>query len=69
MYLPALLASLHHFAAFTLVATVAVEVATFKPPLSVRQARRLQRIDLIFGIAAASAVANFEAGARSFGKN
>jgi putative membrane protein len=53
MYLPALMASLHHFAAFTLVATVAVEVATFKPPLSVRQARRLQRIDLIFGIAAA----------------
>jgi putative membrane protein len=53
MYLPALLASLHHVAAFTLVATLAVEVATFKPPLSVLQARRLQRIDLIFGIAAA----------------
>lgn len=53
MYLPALMASLHHFAAFTLVATLAVEVATFKPPLSVLQARRLQRTDLVFGTAAA----------------
>ena len=53
MYLPALMASLHHLAAFTVVATLAVEVATFKPSLSVLQARRLQRIDLIFGIAAA----------------
>src|SRR3984885_10725524 len=45
-------ASLHHLAAFTLVAALAVEVATFKPPLSAVQARRLQRTDLIFGIAA-----------------
>jgi putative membrane protein len=52
MYLPALLASLHHLAAFTLVAALAVEVATFKPPLSALQARRLQVTDTIFGIAA-----------------
>src|SRR5579872_1719988 len=53
MSLPALMATLHHLAAFTLVATLAVEVALFKPPLSVTQARRLRRTDLIFGLAAA----------------
>src|SRR5438046_10607273 len=52
MYSSALMAFLHHLAAFTLVAALAVEVALFKPPLSVLQARRLQRTDLIFGIAA-----------------
>jgi len=52
VYLPALLAALHHFAAFTLVAALAVEVALFKPPLSLLQARRLQRVDLIFGVSA-----------------
>jgi putative membrane protein len=45
-------ASLHHLAAFTLVASLAVEVATFKPPLSAVQARRLQLTDLIFGVSA-----------------
>jgi putative membrane protein len=48
----ALMAFLHHLAAFTVVAALAVEVAMFKPPLSVLQARRLQRTDLIFGVAA-----------------
>jgi putative membrane protein len=48
----ALMAFLHHLAAFSLVAALAVEVALFKPPLSVSQARRLQRTDLIFGVAA-----------------
>ena len=47
-----LLASLHHLAAFTVVAMLAVELVTFKPPFSVDQARRLQRIDLLFGAAA-----------------
>lgn len=49
----ALLASLHHLAAFTVVAALAVEVATFKPPLTAVQALRLQRTDLIFGMSAA----------------
>ena len=53
MNLSVLMAVLHHLAAFTLVATLAVEVALFKPPLSVAEARRLQRTDLIFGVAAA----------------
>jgi putative membrane protein len=52
MYASALLAFLHHLAAFAVVAALAVEVATFKPPLTTLQARRLQRTDLIFGIAA-----------------
>jgi putative membrane protein len=52
MYSSALMAFLHHLAAFTVVATLAVEVAMFKPPLTVQQARRLQRSDLMFGLSA-----------------
>jgi putative membrane protein len=48
----ALFATLHHLAAFTVVAMLAVEVAIFSPPFSEAQARRLQRVDLIFGAAA-----------------
>jgi putative membrane protein len=46
------MAFLHHLAAFTLVAALAVEVAMFKPPLSLLQAQRLQVTDNIFGAAA-----------------
>jgi putative membrane protein len=70
MYSSALMAFVHHAAAFTVVAALAVEVALFKPPLSLPQARRLLRTDLIFGIAAAAVlvvgllrVAYFEKGA------
>ncbi|MGB6605684.1 MAG: DUF2214 family protein [Steroidobacteraceae bacterium] len=52
MYASALMAFLHHLAAFTVVAALAVEVALFKPPLTVVQARRLLRADMIFGAAA-----------------
>jgi putative membrane protein len=52
MYPSALMAFLHHLAAFTVVAALAVEVATFKPPLTRVQARRLQRTDTVFGAAA-----------------
>jgi len=48
----AFMAFLHHLAAFTVVAALAVEVVLFKPPLTVTQARRLQRADMIFGVAA-----------------
>ena len=47
-----LLAALHHLAAFTVVAMLAVEMATFRPPFSAQQARRLQRVDLVFGVSA-----------------
>jgi putative membrane protein len=46
------MAFLHHVAAFATVSALAVEVALFKPPLSLQQARRLQRTDNIFGAAA-----------------
>jgi putative membrane protein len=52
MYSSAAMAFLHHLAAFTLVAALAVEVATFKPPLTAQQARRLVWTDTIFGAAA-----------------
>jgi putative membrane protein len=54
MYSSALMAFLHHAAAFTVVAALAVEVALFKPPLALGQARRLLRTDTIFGVAAAA---------------
>ena len=52
MYGSALMAFVHHLAAFTLVASLAVEIATFRPPLSMLQAQRLQRTDMLFGAAA-----------------
>jgi putative membrane protein len=54
MYSSALMAFLHHLAAFTRVAALAVEVAIFRPPLTAPQARRLQRTDLVFGLSAAA---------------
>jgi putative membrane protein len=70
MYAPALMAFAHHVAAFATVAALAAELALFKPPLTSAQARRLQRIDLVFGAAAALVlivgmlrVAYFEKGA------
>jgi putative membrane protein len=52
VYTSAIMAFLHHLAAFTVVATLVVEVVLFKPPLTVVEARRLQRVDSIFGLAA-----------------
>jgi putative membrane protein len=52
MYLPAFMAFLHHVCAFTVVGALVAEVVLFKPPLTVVQARRLQRTDSIFGISA-----------------
>ena len=52
MYSSAIMAFVHHLAAFTVVAALAVEVATFKPPLTLLQARRLRRTDAVFGAAA-----------------
>ena len=46
------MAFLHHVAAFTVVSALAVEVALFKPPLSVVQARRLLRTDNLYGASA-----------------
>lgn len=52
MYTSAFMAFLHHLAAFSLVGALAAEVVLFKLPLTVVQARRLQRADQLFGAAA-----------------
>ena len=52
MYSSAVMAFLHHLAAFTVVAALAVEVALFKPPLTLGQARRLLGADIVFGVSA-----------------
>jgi putative membrane protein len=52
MYMPAIMAFLHHLAAFTVVGALVAEVVMFKPPLTLVEARRLQRVDSIFGLAA-----------------
>ena len=52
MYSSAVMAFLHHVAAFATVAALAVERVIFKPPLTVPQARRLRSTDNFFGAAA-----------------
>jgi putative membrane protein len=49
MYASALMAFLHHVAAFTVVGALIAEMVLFKPPLTAVQARRIQRADQIFG--------------------
>jgi putative membrane protein len=48
----AFLAFVHHLAAFTLVAAITVEFALLNRTLSLVQARRVQRTDMIYGISA-----------------
>jgi putative membrane protein len=50
VYLPTILASLHHIAAFTLVACLVYEWLTFRQHLAAREAHGLQRIDAWYGI-------------------
>jgi putative membrane protein len=52
MYLSAIMAFLHHVAAFTVVTALGIEVALFKPPLTAVQARRIMATDVIFGASA-----------------
>jgi putative membrane protein len=52
MYMSAIMAFLHHLAAFTVVSALVAEVVLFKPPLTVTQAARLQRTDSLFGMSA-----------------
>lgn len=52
MLINSLMATLHHLAAFTVVATVVYEFVAYRQGLSVAEARRLQRVDLAYGIAA-----------------
>ena len=52
MYSSALMAFLHHVAAFSVVGALVAEVVLFKLPLDIVKARRVQRADQIFGAAA-----------------
>lgn len=45
-------AFVHHAAAFTVVAALVVELALIRLPLTLESARRIQRADLAYGIAA-----------------
>ena len=48
----AIMAFLHHLLAFTLVACVVYEFIAFRKGLTIEEARRIQRADLIYGISA-----------------
>lgn len=50
--MPALFAFLHHAAAFTLVAALALEFVSIREELTLRSARRLQVADTVFGASA-----------------
>ena len=47
-----IMASLNHISAFTLVACLVYEFITFRKDLSIAEARRIQRADLVYGITA-----------------
>ena len=52
----AIMAFLHHLAAFTLTAAIIYEHTTFRKDLSLTDARRIQRMDILYGISAAVVV-------------
>jgi putative membrane protein len=71
---PAIFAFLHHFAAFTLVSALAIELVLTRDEITMATARRLLRIDMIFGMAAGAIlvvgllrVFYFEKGAAYYG--
>ena len=45
-------ASLHHLAAFTVAATLIYEFVAYRKGLGIEEARRIQRVDLAYGISA-----------------
>ena len=52
MVATALMAFLHHILAFTLVACVVYEFISYRKGLTIEEARRIQRADLLYGISA-----------------
>ena len=53
----ALFAFLHHLAAFAVVATLAIELVLLRLTLDAPVVRKLQRVDLVYGISAAAVLA------------
>ncbi len=51
--LTSLMATLHHLCAFTLSAGLIFEFVAFRPGLGVEEARRIQRVDVWYGVSAA----------------
>lgn len=48
----AIMAFLHHLAAFTLTGTILYELVAFRKGLTLAEARRIQRMDIAYGISA-----------------
>jgi putative membrane protein len=46
------MATLHHLAAFTVAATLIYEFVAYRKGLGIEEARRIQRVDLAYGISA-----------------
>lgn len=49
----AIMAFLHHLAAFALTGAIIYELVTFRKDLTLAEARRIQRMDIVYGISAA----------------
>ncbi len=47
-----IMASLHHILAFTLAAALVYEFVAYRKGLTIAEARRIQRVDLVYGISA-----------------
>ena len=52
MFVNSIMASLHHIFAFTLAATLVYEFVAYRKGLGIEEARRIQRVDLVYGISA-----------------
>ena len=72
----ALMAFLHHIFAFTLTACLIYELVAFHKEMTVGEAKRIQRIDLVYGISAGLVIVvgllrvyNFEKGANFYLNN
>ncbi|HLF73857.1 MAG TPA: DUF2214 family protein [Anaerolineales bacterium] len=72
----ALMAFLHHLAAFTLAGSIIYEFVTFRKDLTLAEARRIQRVDIAYGVSAGLVLAAgllrvfyFEKGAPFYAQN
>ncbi|HEX9838637.1 MAG TPA: DUF2214 family protein [Anaerolineales bacterium] len=72
----AIMAFLHHLAAFTLTGSILYELVAFHKDLTLAEARRIQRMDIVYGISAAIVlivgllrVFNYEKGAPFYAQN
>jgi len=71
-----IMAFLHHLAAFTLTAAIIYELVTFRRDLSLADARKIQRMDILYGVSAGVVVIvgllrvfYFEKGAAFYAQN